>query len=295
MRVSSHTALSMVYLSDLSNEEFVEKHEKLANIIASKVKKTHFHYDFKELLNLARTGIWIARIKFDPSKGNKFETYCRHRAVGWVLDEIRSNGLNIRALTRLGIQSSSVDMTLTPRDTDGETNKLADFLIDQNQRYRSYHNDLQSSLNNEVEEKEIFEMIIKDLNSLQKYIFVSYICNNQDHNDTAQILGLSSSRVSQIFTASRAIVQKTIHTIHERNPEFAPTLATETSRDEVSGTRRSNTRGGCLSFSYPISLPPGYPKGSTSMPKDTCVQGQQDSLEEHRESIAPDCTLQYQR
>lgn len=228
---------------DIRNE-IIEKYSYLVKIIAFKMRGVYQYYgDVEDIVNEGIIALMDAIEKFDISKNTKFETYASIRIRGSIIDYVRKQDWVPRKVKRdyKNIKEAhellSNEIGRIPTD-----NEVADYLKinldDYNKIVGMAHgagllsfeeiiqeatiehksgNDLPEY---EVESKELHEVLkesINKLNEKEKLVVSLYYMEELKIKEIAEILEISSSRVSQIHTAALQKLEKSINNyLHDK-------------------------------------------------------------------------------
>ncbi len=185
-----------------------------------------------ELISAGTFGLIDAVDKFEPEKGNRFETYARHRIKGAMLDELRRSDWVSRSVRReiAGIEKAvhelyatlmrepedheiaaklgvSLDAYYKMLDRTGSVGlaPLSDAALEGGYTSKTPHQWTPPSPVDEMERKEMKQLVAAALTGLKKkeqLVISLYYYEELTLKEIAKILELTESRICQIHTQS---------------------------------------------------------------------------------------------
>jgi len=217
----------------LSRNQLIERHVKLAKIIASKIiKRLPSSVELDDLISVGVMGLIDAIDKYDASKSNNFRKYAEIRIRGAILDELRAMDWMSRSSRRGSVELRGTQNTLrnklgreaTPDEMAQELGinleqyfKLVDklkpvFLLSyENQgpntdgESRSFEDYLKDSKSTDpstlVHFRKLRAIIEEENNQLpdkQRLVIRMYYFDGMNLKEIGRVLNVTESRVSQL-------------------------------------------------------------------------------------------------
>ncbi len=218
-------------------ETLIVEYAHLVKYVASRMSLMVGQYvDFDDLVGYGVFGLIDAVDKFDYDKGFKFETYASLRIRGSIIDNIRKLDWVPRSIRQISKDVekaySKLEMELGREPSDKELanelevseDEVKDMLkkasvsslisLDEYSEQNNGQVNIKDSNNglyspeNELDKKEVKQMLIKALESLtekEKIVVNLYYFDELTLKEISKVLDVSESRVSQIH--SKAIVK----------------------------------------------------------------------------------------
>jgi RNA polymerase sigma factor for flagellar operon FliA len=225
--------MSIVGKFNNTRENIILKHIPLVEKIADHVCKSYNGiYEREDIVNIGVIGLIDAIEKYDPSRKATFETYARWRIRGAIIDELRASGKISRSkmdkVNRLYEAIDGMQQRLNRRPTDAELTEHLQISNSQlNELYSAIHFLSSFSLESAVfsnadqefslmdmiedqrvekpddalimtEQKEILRWAIEQLKQREQVILNLIYFEDLAVKDIAELLDVSSSRISQI-------------------------------------------------------------------------------------------------
>jgi len=186
----------------------------------------------EDLVSAGVVGLIKAAQNFDPSKETEFKTYAYIRVRGAVLDELRNWAFTPSIIKKqFDLAQQIVREYVEENDAEPSDSKLAEMLgITPDKMYRMFEaararhflsihgiNDNMPALGKSLmcqrtydpkdwaEKKELSEKLAEAIDQLpekQKQIILLYYHSEMTMKDTAEVLGITESRVSQLHAAA---------------------------------------------------------------------------------------------
>ncbi len=150
--------------------------------------------DERDFFQFGIEGLSEAVDRFDPEYGTKFETYAIQRIKGKIIDELRKINAKIKVADvekNSSYYPHNVSINNQIEDEDGGY-QLSE-VIPENQATQL----------EEVENKEMKELLVnalKQLNERDRLIISLYYYENLNYQEIAELMKITTSRVSQIHT-----------------------------------------------------------------------------------------------
>jgi RNA polymerase sigma factor for flagellar operon FliA len=162
--------LSPEYINKDAALQLIEEHSSLVKRVVSSFMKTHPNCaDRIELINSATIGLIGAINRFNPDKGDNFESYARIRIRGALLDKLRQED----------------SLSRTRRSFMNSFNQAVDKLSSKFMRYPSYQ-EISTELNMSIEQ---LQSILAEVEEIELNL------EEADHNVEANLLGGKVSEV----------------------------------------------------------------------------------------------------
>lgn len=218
---------------DNSRDAYILKFLPFVEKIADKIFKTHNGiFEKEDFVNIGVIGLMDAIEKYDSNKNVMFETYAKWRIKGAIYDELRSSGKLSRSqmdrVNRLYRADEKLQQKLSRAPSD---NELMDYMgiksVQLNEIYNAVHFLSNLSLESTIfcspgqeielkdviedfgaenpqqvlelnERRELLKYAIDQLKDREQIILNLIYFEELPIKDIAEILGISSSRVSQL-------------------------------------------------------------------------------------------------
>ena len=181
-------------------KQLVEEHLYLVNILAKKMRKKlprYIDFDYEDLVGYGYVGLVDAGIKFDESKGYKFNTYANARIKGAIIDGMRKMDWMTQGLRR---QKSEIEkpISLDKNIFDKKNNEEYTKTIDVEDKKENIHDRL---LVKQFLMRMLMHLEWKRYCSLYMRFIEGY-----KEKEIAEMLGVSTSRISQLTKDARMIM-----------------------------------------------------------------------------------------
>lgn len=173
--------------------DFAEENLPICGIIAKKIAKKCPYIPEDDFHQAAFEGLADAVKGFEESKGVQFASYADRRVVGACLDMMREDG-TIRIPRRNrgeGVRFVSISRTLHFTDA-GDSVEVEDRLLPA---------DEEPTPAESAESSDAFEAWLRGFNAAERHIVREYVVNGTTMKRIGADLGLSESRVSQMFAS----------------------------------------------------------------------------------------------
>lgn len=207
--------------------------------------------DIEDLMSAGLFGLMDAIDAFEPDRGVKFETYCAPRIRGAILDELRSMDWVPRLVRqrtgKVEQARTRIEMETGRKATDDEVAARLEIDPDEFEKYkRDSHavgmtsitrkffasdgdrelreidvirDDGQASPVQDLQRKDLKELITKGLSRAERLIVVLYYYEGMTMKEIGATLDLSESRVSQMHSS---ILGRLKAQMHHRMRELEP-------------------------------------------------------------------------
>lgn len=218
-----------MYQTDKSpeiREQIVEQYLSLVNIIAGRIAiSLPAHVDRDDLISSGFFGLLDAIERYDPLRGNKFETYAGVRIRGSILDYLRSKDwipVSLRQKIRKYEQAvSELEAKLGRAATDREIAAALDISLDELNtlvgklnvatiipleeyaKVEPHSLSAMQSPSDNIEFKEVQECLAGAIDKLpekEKIVVSLYYYEELTLKEISLILNLSEARISQLHT-----------------------------------------------------------------------------------------------
>lgn len=168
------------------------------NLVHYVIRKSHLStnniLDERDYFQFGIEGLSEAVDRFDPDYGTKFETYAIQRIKGKIIDELRKIQTKLKTNEEQKNNSQYPQNISINNQIDDEEGgyQLTEVIADE-----------QITQAEEVEDKEIKELLVKalkQLNERDRLIISLYYYENLSYQEIAELMKITVSRVSQIHT-----------------------------------------------------------------------------------------------
>ena len=231
----------------LQQEQIVRHYAPKIRFLALRLKaKLPRSVELSELVSAGTLGLMEALGKFRPQLGIRFETYAENRIRGAMLDELRRLDWFPRSLRQKvrtideAVRACEHEHGRTP--TEDELSKLTGLDIRevrqglealQNQLWLSL-DAIQDSVAMDVQDsggepylntamRELAEKIvplIEDLTPREKLVLSLYYTDEMNMRETAEIMGITEGRVSQLHTQALNRLRRNFINVYGESVEF---------------------------------------------------------------------------
>lgn len=188
--------------------ELILKYEYLVRAAARSLSQFHYVMSIEEMRSIGVEGLIWAIERFEPAKGNKFQTYAIIRIRGSIMDAVRTSGENSRLYQSRIKNVRLLEQTLGHTPTDEEIQESLGYkrLIDNTPERldAGIHGmrlsdslEASSRVGNGIDEA---KYLFNGLNKNERLAVILYYWEELTMKQIGEELGLSESRVSQMMS-----------------------------------------------------------------------------------------------
>ena len=192
-------------------KKLVEDHLYLVDILAKKTRKglpRYIDFEFEDLVGYGYIGLVDAGIKFDESRGWKFNTYANRRIKGAIIDGIRKMDWLSQSLRRK-------QEDVKKKEKEGTKLKKKEIIkkpisIDEivNVEYETGRDieDKKSNVNEQILMNQFLMRMLMHLEWKRYCSLYMRFIEGYKEKEIAEMLGVSPSRISQLTKDARMIM-----------------------------------------------------------------------------------------